>query len=387
MRRLVVALFLFAAPLQAAEPVSIELQSKVLGEKRVVLVRTPASYATSGRAYPVLYLTDGDRQLPHTAATVDFLAREGRMPEVIVVGITNTDRTRDLTPTRVESIEQNGQVNRFPTSGGGGNFLRFIETELMPHVEKNYRTLPLRLFAGHSFGGLFALQTLFDRPGLFQGIIAASPALIWDDHYALRKMRELSEKHERLDVTLVVTTGDEGEELDREFNALQTLVKERAPKGFVFQAWKFTDEDHGSVVLPTHYAGLRKVFEPWRFPLDGDVRTLHARATAHFASLSKRYGFTVSLPEATANVIGYRLLGGGHGAEAIEVFKANVAAYPLSANVYDSLGEAYERAGDTARARENYAKAAEIGKKIADPNAPIYEANLRRVSAPATSSR
>lgn len=382
MRRLLLIATLLAVPAFAQDPTALRrIESKVLGEKRTILVRTPASYATGSQAYPVLYMTDGDRQLPNMAATVDFMAREGRMPEVILVGISNTDRTRDLTPTRVESLQQDGQTLRFPTSGGGEKFLTFIETELIPHIEKHYRTQPYRLFAGHSFGGLFALQALFSRPKLFNGIIAASPALIWDDRWVIRRATELVEKHPELNTTLFFSVGDEGEELDREFRALQSLLEKRAPKGFEFEAVKYPDEDHGSVVMPTHYAGLRKVFAPWRFAATGDPKTMHARARDHYAKLSRRAGFTVPIPEQTANFIGYQLLQQGHLAESIEVFKANVAAYPASANVYDSLGEAYERAGDRERAKESYTRAAEIGKKINDPNTNVYERNAQRMSA------
>lgn len=382
MRRLLLLVALLTIPAFAQDPAAIRIESKVLGETRTILVRTPASYATGAQSYPVLYMTDGDRQLPHTAATADFLSREGRMPEVILVGISNTDRTRDLTPTRVETLQQDGRTLRFPTSGGGEKFLTFLETEVIPHVEKTYRTQPYRVFAGHSFGGLFALQALFSRPKLFNAIIAVSPALIWDDRWAIRRATELVEKNPELNTTLVFSVGDEGEELDREFRALEKLFRKRAPKGFEFEAIKFADEDHGSVVMPTHYAGLRKVFSGWRFAVTGDPKTLYARARDHYAKLSRRAGYTVPIPEQTTNFIGYQLLQQGHVRESIEVLAANVAAYPASANVYDSLGEAYEQAGDRARAKENYARAAEIGKRINDPNTNIYERNLQRVSGP-----
>lgn len=304
------------------------------------------------------------------------------MPEVIVVGISNTDRTRDLTPTHVATLQQDGRTLQFPTSGGGAKFLSFIETEVIPYIEKNYRTQPYRVFAGHSFGGLFALQALFTRPRLFNGIIAVSPALVWDDGWVIKRARELVEKNRELNTTLVVSTGNESQALEREFRALESLLERRAPKGFELEAIRFEDEDHGSVVMPTHYAGLRKVFAPWRFAVDGEPKTLYARAREHYANLSKRAGYTVAIPEQTTNFIAYQLLLAGSLPEAIEVFQANVAAYPASANVYDSLGEAYERAGDQARARENYARAAEIGKKINDPNTAVYERNLQRVSGP-----
>lgn len=380
MRRWLSALLFLASPLLAHDPVKLQIESKVLGETRTILVHTPDSYVTGTQAYPVLYMTDGDRQIGHTVATAEFLAREGRMPELITVGISNTDRTRDLTPTRVETLDQNGQTLRFPTSGGGEKFLTFIATELIPHIEKNYRTRPYRVFAGHSFGGLFALQSLFSRPKLFNAVLAVSPALIWDDRWVMKRATELVNSNRELNTTLVFTVGDEGEALDREFRDLEALLKQKAPRGFEFEAIKFADEDHGSVVMPSHYAGLRRIFAPWRFRVEGDPQTLFARARDHYEKLSKRAGYTIAIPEATTNLIGYRLLQTGQIPQAIEVFRANVENYPASANVYDSLGEAYENAGDLEKARANYERAAAIGRKISDPNAAVFEQNLKRVS-------
>jgi predicted alpha/beta superfamily hydrolase len=364
-------------------PVAVQLESKVLTETRTILVRVPASYAGGKRAYPLLYMTDGDRQIGHTAAVVDFLAREGRMPEVIIVGINNTDRTRDLTPTKVETMAAgNGQRFPTPTSGGGERFLDFISTEVIPYVEKNYRTQPYRVFAGHSFGGLFAMHTFLTRPGLFNGVIAVSPTLTWDERYVYRKASEWVKTASGKPMTLVVSVGNEGPDLDREFDALKALLQKSGPKSLEFEFVRFPDEDHGSVVLPTHYAGLRKVFEPFRFVLNAadDPKKLYPAAREHYAKASARIGFALPIPEQTANVIGYRLLQAGHLKEAVEVFRANAETWPESANVYDSLGEAQERAGELDDALASYRRAAAIGKTTGDPNLAVYERNAERVT-------
>lgn len=364
-------------------PVAVQLESKVLTETRTILVRVPASYAGGKRAYPVLYMTDGDRQIGHTAAVVDFLAREGRMPEVIIVGINNTDRTRDLTPTKVETMAGgNGQRFPTPTSGGGDRFLDFISTEVIPYVEKNYRTQPYRVFAGHSFGGLFAMHTFLTRPTLFNGVIAVSPTLTWDNRYVYRHAVEWVKSAPARPVALVVSVGNEGQELDREFDALKALLQKSGPKSLSFEAVRFPDEDHGSVVLPTHYAGLRRVFEPFRFVLNAtdDPKKLYPAAREHYAKASAQVGFALPIPEQTANVIGYRLLQAGHVKEAVEVFRANAETWPESANVYDSLGEAQERAGELDQALTSYRRAAAIGKTTGDPNLAVYERNAERVA-------
>jgi predicted alpha/beta superfamily hydrolase len=112
---------------------ALKINSAVLGEERTILVRVPAGYETNKLRYPVLYMTDGNAHIGHTSSTVEFLARNGRMSEMIVVGIQNIDRTRDLSPTHVTTTVAGGNsALQFPTSGGGDKFLKFIETELIP---------------------------------------------------------------------------------------------------------------------------------------------------------------------------------------------------------------------------------------------------------------
>ena len=83
--------------------------------------------------------------------------------------------------------------------------------------------------------------------------------------------------------------------------------------------------------------------------------------------------------EATLNRRGYELLRQGDLQGAIRVFESNVAAYPGSANVYDSLAEAYERTGKLDLARTNYEKAVAVGLERNDPNVAVFKANLARV--------
>jgi predicted alpha/beta superfamily hydrolase len=342
----------------------IVLESKVLAEQRVLYVRTPAGYAAGEQRHPVLYLTDGETQFFHTVATIEFLARANRMPEMIVVAITNTDRTRDLTPTRA-SIDGRD----FPTAGGAGNFLRFIETEVVPHVERTYRTQPFRVFAGHSFGGLFAMHAFLTKPDLFNAVIAVSPTLTWDDDLPVRRAKDFFSTQVPLKRTLVVTLGSEGPQMQAGFDALRRVLAQVRADGFAWEAVQFDDEDHGSVVLRSHYQGLRKVFDGWQLPRDtatGNYTGTLADVRAHYSRLSDRLGYTVKPSEATINLLGYGAMAQGRTTQALEFFEFNVREYPASANVYDSLGEGLEAAGRLEDALAHYEKAVAMGEKSGD---------------------
>jgi predicted alpha/beta superfamily hydrolase len=357
----------------------ITIQSEVLGEERVALVRTPPGYERNNEHYPVLYMTDGAAQLGHTAATIEFLARNGRMPDMIVVAITNTDRTRDLTPTNaVMNREEGGDPIKFPTAGGADKFLKFIETELIPKVEATYRTQPYRVFAGHSFGGLFALHAFLSRPEIFNAYIAVSPSMQWDNQLMVRRGEAFFKDRKELNKTLFVTLADEKGEMRAGFDKFRALLANNKPRGFESDSMLMEDEDHGTVVLRSHYHGLRKIFAGWQAPADA-ARSGADGVEEHYKKLSAKFGYTVLPPEQLMNTLGYALMGNGKLDEALKVFKSNVDRYPNSANVHDSLAEYYEKNGKLDLARPSYEKAVQVGTRIGDPNLPVYKTNFERV--------
>ncbi len=335
------------------------VDSKVMGEQRRVIVWTPPGYAVGSQAYPVLYLTDADRQFGHTVTTVEFLSRNGRMPPMIVVGVFNTDRTRDLTPYKDSDSD-----TQLPTAGGADRFLRFVDTELVPWVQREYRTQGFRAFAGHSFGGLFALHTLATRPDLFNAIVAVSPSLPWRQGEAVKRIDTMLAQQRTLKCSLYVTLGDEGAAMKAGLDRLRTVLEEKAGKNLRWDLVEMLDEDHGSIVLRSHYNGLEKIFEGWRLPRtrNGTFKGGMKAVEAHYAKLSDRLGWAITPPEATINALGYATLAEHQVDEALEYLQANARNYPDSANAYDSLGEALEAAGRLDEALTKYEEAIRRGE-------------------------
>lgn len=363
------------------------IRAAPLTEERPILLSLPGSYGTSRDHYPVLYLLDGDAHFTHTRGTLDFLARCGLMPEVILVGIPNTQRTRDLTPTQGRIKRPDGSHGVVAGSGGGEAFLDFIEKTLIPQIEGRYRTQPFRILAGHSFGGLLALHALVTRPHLFQGIIAASPSLGWDEGQPLRGLEEFLQRKPKLKATLFVSMANEEAQDARpnRFDRLQGLLRgTKRESGIAWEARAFPDEAHGSVVLRSHYWGLKKVFEGWRMMVDGRSGAAFIGAKeveAHYAQLSERMGFPVAPPELLLNDLGYLALARNNGAVALELFRLNVARHPKSPNVHDSLGEALEREGHKGEAAACYARALALAEASGDPRRGTYLANRDRLQA------
>jgi len=153
--------------------------SRALGEARRVNVHTPPGYdASSGARFPTLYMPDGglDEDFPHVVHTVDSLIALGAIRPVIIVGIPNTERRRDLTgPTRVATDSAIA-----PRVGGSAGFRRFLGDELIPAVRARYRTTDERAIVGESLAGLFVVETFLAQPALFDHYVALDPSLWWN---------------------------------------------------------------------------------------------------------------------------------------------------------------------------------------------------------------
>lgn len=370
-------------------PERFTLHSNVLNEDRPILVRMPAAAQGKKDRYPVLYLTDGDAHINEVGAIIDFLASHNRCTPLIVVGIPNTDRTRDLTPTRADAKGPDGAVvQAFPTSGGADKFLEFIQTELFPEIEKRYQPQAYRIFSGHSFGGLLAIHALITHPDMFNAYIAVSPSLQWDDQRTLHQAQQFFAKQKELKKTLFFSLGNEGAQpnpMGDGFNQLQKLFTTVKPRGFTVQSARYPDEDHGSTTFLAHYAGLHTVFDGWAMPRDpkdgfpvGGLKGVEQ----HYHELSERFGFPVS-SEAAINQVGYGLLLQKKIEDSIAAFNRNAELYPGSANVYDSLADALEAAGKADLARQNVEKAVTVGTETGDPQLPQFKQHLHRLEAAA----
>jgi len=129
---------------------------------------------------------------------------------------------------------------------------------------------------------------------------------------------------------------------------------------------------------------LRKIFDGWQAPRDPQTGAISgglSGADAHYKKLSDKFGYSIPTPENIVNQIGYQLLNQAKPEEAIATFKTNVERYPASANVYDSLAEAYEQGGRIDLAEPLYDKARTLGQKNNDPNAATFTANYERAHA------
>jgi len=358
--------------------------STILKEQRKVWVYTPnlkAGVQNPSQRYPVVYLLDGEGHFESVVGMIQQLSQVNGntiVPEMIVVGIPNTDRTRDLTPTHIESDLPMMDSGFSKNTGGGENFTSFMEKELFPHIDSIYPTQPFRVLIGHSFGGLIVMNTITNHTKLFNAYIAIDPSMWYDKEQFLKTTQKKlsSQKYNGTSLYVgIANTLNEGMTLEklkkdttadtrhiRSIFAMDKFIKANPQNGLKYASKYYGDDDHGSVPLISEYDGLRFIFNWFRFKFtnadftSADLGVVQ-RMKNHYQTVSKEFGFKFSPPETMINGLGYYILGQKYYDKAAALFLMNVENYPESGNAYDSYADALIAQKDTAKAIANYQKA------------------------------
>ncbi len=336
-----------------------QLYSNVLNEDREYWVSLPESYDEEGasyKRYPILIVLDGHIHFQYINGVVSYMSStyngNMRIPEMIVVALQNVNRQRDFTPDKIITKREND-------TGGGENFLRFLETELIPALDNKYRTAPYRILFGHSLGGLIATHAYMKEQTLFNAFIAADPSFgTWDVETMAKKIEAVTDQS--FDRYLYIATANWGKRnvnnRDRHVRLYESLYS-KCKGEFNARLEYFEDENHISVPPIAFYNGISAIFNGYGVYYR-DIDNAE-QLVQHFEKLSNRLSWKVIPPEALVNRIGYYLMQSG-SEEALEMFILNTMLYPQSYNAFDSLGEAYLANGDTELAKSNYAKSLEL---------------------------
>ena len=251
----------------AAEPMpphqTFSLESGTLKETRRINVYLPPGYdAKSADGYALLVMPDGGEaeDFPHVAKAADAAIGKHEMQPVIIVGIENTERRRDMTgPTTVDS-DRKIAVH----VGGSAAFRRFLRDELLPEVRHRYRVGRTTGIIGESLAGLFVMETAFIEPELFDRYIALSPSLWWNGGELVRSAAQnLKKDYLRPKWLYFASTGD-----DENAAPMQKLVdafEAGAAKNFSWHYAPRPDLRHDNVYLGLQDEALRAAF-PEREP-------------------------------------------------------------------------------------------------------------------------
>ena len=305
---------------------------------------------------------------------------------MILVGISNkNNRTRDLTTSQIKT--RRGSVVNVET-GGATKFTQFIENELIPHIDNTYPTTPYRTIIGHSYAGLFTINTLLNHNYLFNNYIAIDPSLDWDNQKLLKEAKEKMVKENYNGKSLFVSLAAEqlhmwNEEINmlnimddtseftlfaRSIIEFSTFVKSQKQNGLSF-SWKVYEEDlHGTVPLPSIRDGLVFLFKWYQFKSpqkynnpETSVEELTELLKKQEQIYSTNFGYSFPpMIEEMLNGYGYMNLQMGQPEKAFMFFKLNIEYFPKSPNAYNSMADYYEAQNDISNAIIFTKKAAEL---------------------------
>jgi predicted alpha/beta superfamily hydrolase len=398
MRKVATALLLLTLPVSAsaqgrfARAITIgkvdSLESATLKERRHYLVYTPPSYddtTSAPQRYPVLYLLDGDAHFHSVTGLIQILGTGVNgtyaIPEMIVVAIPNTNRTRDMTPTHVEAGFDGKPNPGFKVSGGMPNFLTFIKSELIPQIEQRYRTMPYRIFVGHSLGGITAINALYTIPETFNAYIAIDPSLWWDRTTLLKQAKDYISKA-RLDqrvlyVAQANTLNPDDTTSNPHFNAIMRFnaVMQAYNKSGLRYGFKYYDsDDHGSVPLIAEYDAMRFIFDGFKPDL---MRMLASPKLLpeHFRAVSAKLGTTFAPSDRTLQMFGQIALS-QDTTKAIQFFEMSAEMYPGNYRTYDRLGALWLAKGDKAKANTYFEES--LAK---NPNNVVAREQLKKLGS------
>ena len=348
------------------------ISSKVLNENRTLWIYTP--YITSQnpnpeKRYPILYLLDGSAHFYSTVGIIQQLSQangNGVLPEMIVVAIESKNRVRDFVPS-------NDLDNLNP-------FIKFLSSELIPHIDKNYKTAPYKVLVGHSLGGLTVFDILTNFPELFNAHIAIDPSMWYHNEKYLTNSISKIPKQNMNGMRLFIGTANtlpKGMELsqlknDKSFETqhIRSIFKlddflKTNTNGLIYGSKYYEKETHNTVPLISEYDGLRFIFD--FYFLDATEKdftdttdSIALKLKIHYANVTKKMGYKNAAPEALINYFAYDALRKKHYNKAKALFELNIEWYPENCNVYDSYADYYLAQKDTINAIRNYHKALQI---------------------------
>jgi hypothetical protein len=324
------------------------IESAKVGETREFWVSLSDGYHESVESYPVVYMMDGDFNFNSGGiGALRHAAQLGEIPEFIIVGIRNTDRSKDIFPevvTYPDSSQDGGRANQY---------LDFIHEELMPHIERAYRTEPFRVLYGTSNSGFTAVHALFRTPGMADAYVAASATLSIPSFRRERNDLVRDFKGGRRRLALVMGERDLPTVISQN-GALKEQIDQSAPAGLSCRLMVIPNGEH--VPASSLVEGLRALFEGWRIDqglTEGTFPEIRAQVDGRLA----RFGVPGKLPEDALKSLGATLLGEKKYGKAIEVLQYRVQGYPRSPEAQVSLGDAYRQDGQPGQAAECYRQA------------------------------
>ncbi|EGM68133.1 alpha/beta hydrolase-fold protein [Shewanella sp. HN-41] len=337
-----------------AQPQMLKISSSLLTEPADFKVTLPASYQSKPDKRYVVLLDLHPRSHGFLAGMEDWMSHNGGWPWQETIIVTAPDGHAGLGELKTLAIKQ--QENQ--------QFLDFMERDLLPAIDKQYRTNGFRILNGFTGNATFSLYTLLNRPSLFNAYIAASPVL--DDNYAFvmadaaKKLAGMKGKPR----FLFMSTSDSDFEQNQlaDFAKLEAIIKANATDSLDYRIKHFDGTYYMTQpVLATAY-GIEAIFNDVHQVLkpDSTISLQGAAAIlAHYKTLSDdKYGFDV--PATDSLIALARSFEATDPDKAIDIYQQTLKAIPTAFEASHALASVYASQGQLAKAIKYEKQALEL---------------------------
>lgn len=345
-----------------------KVYSTILEEDRSLQIYLPPSYQNSKiqkADYPVIYLLDSETNFHYLTGFIEKLSQGpyAYIPEMIVVGIVNTNRSRDLTPTPI--IDK--QTKQLDTKNSGGNeaFIAFMQKELFVWVDSHYRTNNYKILIGHSYGGITALNILLNHTKMFDAYLVHDPS-IWFDNQVLLKRFEATAKTDLSNRRLYLTQAGEpfnNTELNDHFTSnkkFKALLDSGKFQNLNWQFQQYENEDHGSIPIIGNLDGLRYVFKGHQI----NIKAVAAQPDLiknSYKKLSEDLNFPFLPTEIYIEKVARYLMRTGQVEQALGYLEQNLQSFPNSPQAHYSLYEYFHQIHQKEKAQTYLSQAIALG--------------------------
>jgi len=354
--KLLIIVFVFISNSVLSQEVFIK--SKAFNQDRKIFVSLPEHYDETTVGYPVIYVLDGQILFNFSRGLYQY--NSDKYPPAIIVGIEQVNRDYELVEQHEGDTED---INMY------SQFSEFFLNELMPYIDSAYRTNSIKIFIGHSHGGLFLLNKMVEHADI-NNCICISPTVWMNDYAILERFKSFSPA-KNTNYKLYLGYGENDfKAISNGILKLSEVINRDSSKKLSLVTNMYGDEDHNSAILIGMRKGLDYFFKDYIFPEDKwdliEKTGSDSIFFDHFNHLSVSFGCEISPCEDDFNQLGYYYLESDRITDAINIFATNVKLYPYSSNAYDSYGEALLKKNDLSKALEYFQKALSIEKKDAN---------------------
>lgn len=257
------------------------IKSSILNQDRTIQIYTPNGYSDSKKEYPVLYILDGQWYFLSGVAIQKALRTPGAIPEMIVVGINNSNPLR-----RTLFGDENEK------------FTNFLINEVIQYIDSNYRTNQERVIFGWEAAAYYISELILEKSEFFNG------AIITDGGYASEDL--VNKFSSKKDVYLFMANSRKDIYYIGSTEAFHTILKKSNPKNLIWKYNLFNDEVHETLAHLAIFKGLKYYYHNYDSPVFESIQQYIDLGgmdylTTYFEDRAKRFGGDGNIDDSTKN--------------------------------------------------------------------------------------